>query len=69
MRVRHSTFKDVTGVALRETLKQDRLGYSTYPACEVLWDRRADQLFFDRIMSNYNLVFIVPAPSRKVNHA
>lgn len=61
MRVRHSTFRDCTGVAIRPTVKRDRLHDIEYPSTEVQWDGSYN---LDRIMANYNLVFIVPAVTR-----
>lgn len=61
VRVRHSTFRNCTGEAVRETIKTDRLGYEKYPAVEVKWDR---PYHLDSVMANYNLVFIVPAEVR-----
>jgi hypothetical protein len=63
MRVRHKTFTDCTGVAVRSTTKCDRMGYDVYPATEVWWDRPYG---IDAIVANYNLVFIVPAVTRPV---
>lgn len=58
VKVRHSTFADCTGRAIRETVKTDLLGYEKYSGCVVEWDRPFN---LDTIMANYNLVFIVPA--------
>ena len=63
VRVRHSTFKDCYGVAIAETVKETITGYEKYPACFVQWDKPGTLL--DTIMTNYNLVFIVPAIGRK----
>lgn len=63
MRVRHSTFRDCTGVAIRQTVKHDWAHGIDYPATEVRWDRQG---ILDAVMANYNLVFIVPAVTREI---
>lgn len=64
MRVRHSTFRESTGTAIRQTVKRDWLHDIEYPACEVRWDKPWDRSVLDTIMANYNLIFIVPAVTR-----
>lgn len=63
MRVRHSTFRDCTGVAVRQTTKHDWIHGIDYPATVVEWD---NHYLLDTVMANYNLVFIVPAVTRVV---
>lgn len=58
VRVRHSTFKDCTGVAVRETTKKYLVDDTVYPAVEVRWDR---SYHLDSIVANFNLVFVLPA--------
>lgn len=63
IRVRHKSFKDATGIAVRETTKRYVNG-EEYPGCIVQWGKGC--MLLDTIMANFNLVFIVPAGSRKL---
>lgn len=59
IRVRHSTFSDRYGWALREITKRYPTG-EEYPGVIVEWDGYCAGIL-DTIVANYNLVFIVPA--------
>lgn len=61
IRVRHSTFGN-TGTAVKQSTKTYLSG-EIYPSVFVDWDRPT---IIDNNIALYNLVFIVPAPSRKV---
>jgi len=63
VRVRHSLFSDCYGWAIKPTTVRNLLG-SKHPGAIVKWDN--PKTLLNSRVAFYNLVFIVPAVTRKV---